>query len=55
VQKALGHAYLATTEKYAHAMIEDVRAAMEAGSPTKFPTTDGEGNGKLLRDKENEA
>lgn len=42
VQNMLGHERLTTTEKYAHAMVEDVRAAMEAANPTKSPT-DAEG------------
>lgn len=48
VQKMLGHADLATTGKYAHAMVEDVRAAMEAASPTKSPTTPEPDGAKLL-------
>lgn len=38
VQNMLGHERITTTEKYAHAMVEDVRAAMEAASPTRSPT-----------------
>jgi integrase len=40
VQNMLGHERITTTEKYAHAMVEDVRAAMEAASPTQSPTED---------------
>jgi integrase len=38
VQKLLGHADIATTARYAHAQVDDVRAAMEAVVPTKSPT-----------------
>lgn len=38
VQELLGHRDVATTTKYAHAVKEDVRAALEAASPTKNPT-----------------
>ena len=38
VQQLLGHADIATTVKYTHAMTEDVRAALEAASPTERPT-----------------
>lgn len=50
VQNMLGHERLTTTEKYAHAMVEDVRAAMEAASPTKSPTDDSEDAPKALRE-----
>jgi integrase len=33
VQQMLGHSDLATTGKYAHAMVEDMRLAMEAAAP----------------------
>lgn len=42
VQNMLGHERITTTEKYAHAMVEDVRSAMEAASPTKSPTDDAD-------------
>jgi integrase len=38
VQHLLGHADIATTAKYAHAQTEDIRAALEAVSPTTNPT-----------------
>ncbi|GGF24675.1 integrase [Youhaiella tibetensis] len=38
VQNLLGHERITTTEKYAHALAEDVRAALNAASPTKNPT-----------------
>lgn len=38
VQELLGHRDVATTTKYAHAVKEDVRAALDAVSPTKSPT-----------------
>lgn len=36
-QKLLGHAELATTSRYAHVTDDDLRAGMEAASPTKAP------------------
>ena len=41
VQNLLGHERITTTEKYAHALAEDIRAALEAANPTEIPTTDG--------------
>lgn len=38
-QKLLGHKDIKTTTKYAHAMTEDVRAALDAASPAKSPAT----------------
>lgn len=38
-QVLLGHKDIKTTTKYAHAMAEDVRAALEASSPAKSPAT----------------
>lgn len=38
VQNLLGHSDPATTAKYAHAVAEDIRAAMDATSPTRLPT-----------------
>jgi integrase len=37
VQILLGHADVTTTTKYAHAMAEDVREALDAASPAKSP------------------
>jgi integrase len=37
VQQMLGHTDIATTAKYAHAMVEDMRAAMEAANPIQNP------------------
>jgi integrase len=48
VQELLGHRDVATTTKYAHAMKEDVRAALEATTPTKSPTKDIAGSDNLL-------
>ncbi|MDQ6434349.1 site-specific integrase [Mesorhizobium sp. LHD-90] len=39
VQQMLGHSDIATTVKYAHAMLDDVRAAMEAANHTESPTS----------------
>jgi integrase len=51
VQRMLGHADLATTGKYAHAMVEDVRAAMEAATPSKSPVELKSADAKVLGDK----
>lgn len=51
VQDLLGHADVATTAKYAHAMKEDVRAALEAANPVKSTVTDHEDDAKLLESK----
>jgi integrase len=48
VQDLLGHADIATTAKYAHAMKEDVRAALNAASPVKSPVPDSAEGAKLL-------
>jgi integrase len=37
VQGQLGHADIASTAKYAHAMLDDIRAAMDAAAPSKPP------------------
>lgn len=37
VQAMLGHADIASTARYAHVMLEDVRAAMDAAAPRKTP------------------
>lgn len=50
VQELLGHADIATTARYAHAMKEDVRAALNAASPVKSPVTHAEEEGKVLGD-----
>lgn len=39
-QRLLGHTDIATTTKYAHVTHDDLRAAMEATSPTEVPTKD---------------
>lgn len=49
VQNMLGHARLTTTEKYAHVMIEDMRAAMEAASPTPDHTDEDAAGDKPLK------
>lgn len=38
VQHLLGHADITTTAKYTHAQSEDIRAALDAASPTTTPT-----------------
>lgn len=38
VQNLLGHSDPATTAKYAHAVAEDIRDAMDATNPTRLPT-----------------
>jgi len=42
VQNLLGHADVTTTTKYAHAMAEDIRAALNAASPVKIPLRGGQ-------------
>lgn len=37
VQNLLGHSEPSTTAKYAHAQVEDIRAAMDAASPANIP------------------
>jgi hypothetical protein len=51
VQELLGHSDVATTTKYAHAMKEDVRAALNAASPVKSPVQPESDDGKVLPDK----
>jgi len=50
VQELLGHSDVATTTKYAHAMKEDVRAALNAASPVKSPVTTTAEDVKVLED-----
>ncbi len=38
VQGMLGHSDIASTSRYAHVLLEDVREAMDAASPRKSPT-----------------
>jgi len=45
-QVLLGHKDIKTTTKYAHAMAEDVRAALEASSPARGPATRGKKHAK---------
>ena len=51
VQHMLGHEDVATTAKYAHAMMTDIAAAMEAASPTKTPTEQAGGGSKAMTNK----
>lgn len=53
VQELLGHADIATTARYAHAMKEDVRAALNAASPVKSPVTHAEEEVKVLGENKN--
>lgn len=48
-QKLLGHTELATTSRYAHVTKDDLRAAMEAVSPTEIATGDVEEGNKALK------
>ncbi|MGR9252686.1 tyrosine-type recombinase/integrase [Rhizobium leguminosarum] len=51
-QRLLGHADIATTAKYAHALDDDLRAALEAtSSPTRIPTRDSADGDKELKRK----
>ena len=50
VQALLGHADIATTSKYAHAMKEDVRAALNAASPEESPVTATADDVKMLKE-----
>lgn len=49
VQHLLGHADITTTAKYAHAQSEDIRAALDAASPTKTPTREHGHSNKSLK------
>jgi integrase len=51
VQHLLGHADITTTAKYAHAQSEDIRAALDAASPTKTPTQRQPELAKILKRK----
>jgi integrase len=51
VQNLLGHSDPATTAKYAHALSEDIRAAMDAAAPTSIPTDELEYRIKTLGNK----
>jgi integrase len=48
VQRMLGHEDIATTAKYAHAMIEDMRIAMDAANHTDIHTGVAEGRSNSL-------
>ena len=50
-QNLLGHEDIATTTKYAHALSEDVRAALNATRPTKSPTADQAADPNSMTDK----
>lgn len=52
-QRLLGHSDLSTTTRYAHVTHDDLRAGMEAATPTKSPTTATEGEDKDLKNKGN--
>lgn len=53
-QRLLGHADIATTTKYAHALDDDLRAALEATSnPTGNPTADASDTAKMMKEKDN--
>lgn len=51
VQNLLGHSDPSTTAKYAHAVAEDIRAAMEATAPTRLPTDEIEYRLNTLKKK----
>lgn len=48
-QKLLGHTELATTSRYAHVTNDDLRAAMEAVTPTQIPTVGEGGKAKAVK------
>lgn len=52
VQQLLGHSEPSTTAKYAHALSEDIRAAMDATSPTNIPVEEMERRLKSLAKKD---
>lgn len=49
VQNLLGHSDVKTTTKYAHAMIDDIRSALEAASSTETTTPPQAGDRKRLK------
>lgn len=51
VQNLLGHSDPSTTARYAHALTDDIRAAMDAASPTKLPTDELEFRLNTLKKK----
>jgi integrase len=51
VQQMLGHEDIATTAKYAHAMMDDMRAAMEAAMHTEIHTNTTGDAAKMLNEK----
>lgn len=55
VQQLLGHEDIGTTAKYAHAMIDDVRAAMQAANHTENHTEEKRRSAKSLRDMKKSA
>lgn len=52
VKELLGHSSIETTDKYAHAMQEDIRAALEATSPVKSPVRPPQQSPKSLEDND---
>ena len=50
-QNLLCHEDVLTTAKYAHAIAEDIRAALNAASPTKIATAAVTGQAKDLAEK----
>lgn len=51
VQHLLGHSDVATTAKYAHAQVEDIRTALNAVNPTKNPTPRHSEDANILGEK----
>lgn len=51
-QILLGHSDVKTTTKYAHALNEDIRAALNAASPTKIPTQSPTEDAKMRKEKD---
>lgn len=50
VQNLLGHADVTTTTKYAHALSEDIRAALNAASPVQNPVREDAEDAKMLKE-----